>query len=262
MLGDIRVLVNSHIDLMQRASQNGRVVLPLLHVARARDLLARSPPDSDVATVLRAQFGAIITQLQEKDEAAAADALALAQESNRQEESEREEPITAAGILEGLTMYRKRKKTPAQRRSPLTDRRPEASSSQRQITQQSEMKRHIARQHPQFFVGTPRLELLHEMAIGAELAGFLVGVDRPFREKISAFVRPLLRNASDQARVSVNGFGDGFMAHLSETNLLANRILVRTRESVAVPTDVAAKEDVEVQAGDPPGTKPKPGKKK
>jgi hypothetical protein len=74
------------------------------------------------------------------------------------------------------------------------------------------------------------------MGIGAELAGFIVGIDQPFRERLSAFVRRLLSNASEQVRVSVNGFGDGFMSGLSETDLLANQILVRRKESIAAQT--------------------------
>jgi hypothetical protein len=264
MLGDMKALVNSHIGLMRRASQNRQVVLLLLHIALAlgQDLLAGNPPDSEVAKLLQAQFRVIIAQLQEEDEAAAAEALALAHESNHQEESEREEPITAAEIFERLTTFRRRKRTPAHGRPLATDRRPDGLSTQRQAVQQPDAKRHVTRQDRHFFVGRPRLELLHGMAIGAELAGFLVGVDRPFREKISAFIRPVLREASDEVRVSVNGFGGAFIARLSETNVLANRILVRTKESIAVQTDVAARDEVEVQTGDPPGTKPKPAKKK
>jgi hypothetical protein len=52
------------------------------------------------------------------------------------------------------------------------------------------------------------------------------------------------------------------MSGLSETNLLANRIIVRTKESITAQTDVTARDDAEVQTGGPPGTKPKPAKKK
>jgi hypothetical protein len=258
MLGDMKALVNSHIALLKKATQNRQTVLLLLHIALAfgRDLLASSSPDSPLAALLQGQFGAIISQLQEEDAAAAAEAAALAQETARADDNEKEEQsVTATEILERLTMYRRRRKTPAHARGSPARAFSRAASTHHMVTHEPEIKR--GTDDPRFFVARHRIELLHGVAIGAELAGFIIGVDKPFRKTIADFLRPFLATALEQTSASVEGFGGRFVAQLADLNIMANRLLVKSKEAIAIQTDVAARTDEEIQTGDAPGTKPK-----
>jgi hypothetical protein len=56
----------------------------------------------------------------------------------------------------------------------------------------------------------------------------------------------------------VNGFGEIFINRLARTNMLGQRLLVKTRESIETQTEVIPKVEEEVQTGDiKDKTKPK-----
>jgi hypothetical protein len=248
-LRDWRALMNSHRDLIWKRSQTNFVSRFLFTLATScgRDILTEPSPTTPAAELLKAQFGVLILHLQEEDAAAAAEALALAQEAMQAEENESREPITAVGLLERMTAHRKHRR---QMRTPLK------LDTHRAVADTARPR--PAFEMPRFFSRRPRFETIHGLAVACEAAGFLMGNDRPYRTSLDTFLRPFFNELLLQSKATVSSFGEMFIHRLSRTNLLAQSILVKTKESIETQTEVIPLIDEETQVGDlKDKTKPK-----
>jgi hypothetical protein len=247
-LADKRELMNSHIDLVWKATQN-RTVLKLLLCLEScfgRDSLDENP-ETPPAFLLRNELGALAAKLQEEDALAAAEALALAQEASQAEEAEANEPITATELLGRLTALRRRKRCVGSGGKGSHLRR---TDSGLRAQAEAPTKKRPSYEIPKFFAHRPRFEVLHGLALGSEIGGFVVGVDKPFCKTLGHFSVACFTNAQKQSGEVVNGFGDVFIKRLNSLNVLANRLLVKTKESIAVETETVPISDSESQTGD------------
>jgi hypothetical protein len=245
-LGDKKALVNSHIELIWKAIQNRTILTLLLSLTSCfgRDCL-QAFPETPLAEVLKGQFGVLAAKLQEEDAIAAAEALALAQEASQNEEADANEPITAAELLEKLTAFRRRKRDKSSKSGKVR-----ATEMSARVTESEKARKRPAFEVPKFFARRPKLEVLHGLALAAEASGFVIGVDKQFRRTLREFVVPCIMEAHRDCGEKVKSFGDEFMRRFSGLNVLANSILVTTKESIAVETEAVPMSENESQTGD------------
>ena len=110
----------------------------------------------------------------------------------------------------------------------------------------------------------PRLEVFHGLAVASELAGYLNGVDKPFRQKIDKMLEPCIETLRSEMKAIMDTFENTFTAELNQVNFLANGILVKEKENISVQTESVTRETASAQTIEPPTPKatPKPKGKK
>jgi hypothetical protein len=229
------------VALIWRNSNNRIISKFLVGIATALggDLLAARSPATPAAKLLKGQFGEITSRMQAEDALAAAQALAAEREAQT-EEAETSEPLTAMGMLERFlttTPHRKHRRPTAHalRQTPTV---PQGEKTD---------ERGCVIQKPPFFSGRARCETLHGLALGCETGGFLFGTDRPFRRKLSEFIKPCLQEMRVVSSANIDIFADILVPHLSRVNRFAQALLVKTKEDIETQTDVIPLIDMEQQ---------------
>jgi hypothetical protein len=259
-LSHYKSLVNSHAELLKRSRQNTKVTQLLLHLATSMGgaVLNNLGVASPVGDLLASQIHAIAKVMQEEDEAAAAELAAAQREALLLEEAEANEPLTPADLQ--LRLLGKKKKKGHARGTSLA-RGSGGSSALFQVkghlaSGTGDRKLAVIQEsvhtpgRPPLFFNRPRIEVLHGLGTAAELGGFIVGVDRPFRQCYSNFFRQFLVESTQDLTGYVQGFTGWFFEQLGLLNRLAGAILVREKEHICVQTDAIPRADSEGQTGE------------
>jgi hypothetical protein len=245
-LRQYKALVNSHRELLARAEQNRRIVAMLLHVVSSTGspMIGDPGEESPVGDLLAGQINAIAKVMQDED-IAAAEALA-AQLAALQEEQESNEPWTPINLQQRLTTGRKKQRRAVNARKAtvahaLLDGAGHSGTS---------AEKPATFENVEFFYRRARIEVIHGLGFAAELAGFIVGVDKPFKQRYSQFFKEFLAQSSKDLGDKVAEYSTWFFGQLQLVNRAAGAILVREKEDIALQTDGLQWADKEAQTGD------------
>jgi hypothetical protein len=251
-LAAYRDLVNSHIELLGKSRQNTTNMKLLMHIVSSlgQTLLFRSPSSAHelVPSWVLLQIFEQEAKLR-AEEAAALEALAMSQ---RSDESATTEPLTPADLQRLLTTKRR-----------------STAHSRRQMSRIGPTlsiifaTRQFAFEKVRFFHLRPRIEILHGLAFAAQLSGFSFGVDKKFKDTISAFLNEFGNSSVEALNARTTECGAWLAENAGWLNRVSAGLLIRAKDSIAMQTETIARFEVENQTGDaPPPVKGRAGKKK
>ena len=254
----LKGLMNSHTKLQMNAKTNKNIVSFLYHLvcAMGKDIVAHNN-ESELAGYLQARFLSLTARMQAEE---AARMRAARPPTPPATEGNEPEALTVAELQERLRQVqtRKRRKTISRRKASVS----EKTGNMPQINIDS-VKQPESPPVPNILLSCyrPRIEAFHGLAMASEVAGFVVGVDRPFRKRLNAMIRPCIKNVRSSTDETLSEFGNGFRGDLNRVNVLQNSILVKSKETVSVQTDAVTREDIVIQTEEPQvaarATKPK-----
>ncbi len=255
----LRALMDTHVGLVKRTSLNWNILLNLFRFVTAfgNDMLSKDI-DSPLAHLLRPQFHSITSKMQADADAAAAMTKAL-QATMRPEEKQGPEVITALEMQQMFTAKRKRKRQRGNKEklptSDSTGKIPAPAATEHLKKGQRIVK-------PSFVLAPerPRTEILHGLAVASDLAGFVEGVNKPFRGMYKEFIERFLADAKEAMKREMAQFEKPLNQELSQINMIANGMLVKDKENISVQTEPEQRDSIVTQTADTAFAKPPPTK--
>jgi hypothetical protein len=150
--------------------------------ASSREFLKPVP-----AEVLKSSFRVVTLKLHEEHRFAAAGVLTFAEKANQMAESEASEPKTAAELPERWIAFRHRRHDKSSRNEKTQATRISACFTALEKARKIpgfEVSRFVARR--------PKLEVLHELAVAAEVSASVIDVDKQFRTTLGRLIAPYI----------------------------------------------------------------------
>ena len=252
----MRDLAASHVLIMNRAFLNRDVVSNLYHLVSAMGNGLLNPgTETDLAEYLERRFTSLTARMQ-AEEIARRRAEALKNAAPPEEETREPEPLTPLELQQKL-MQRKRKKSVRQRRTSVKSQKVNPEDMHIDIEPAKQLE--AAAYAEMFFASTrPRLEVLHGLATASEIAGYLKGVDKPFRQKIDRMMAPCVETLQKEMKAVIQSFEGKSTTDLNQVNMLANGILVKEKENISVQTEAVVRGNISSQTVEMSPAKPPP----
>lgn len=270
LLGRYKRLVNDHIAAMIKGKFNRqRLTSHLILISSMGSYLLRQTQNKS-DEYLYNKFMAIVHELEEEDRKAQEQQRAI-EESEKASQPEQVEQITPIKMAEmfKLSRLKKRKSGKEKFASPISSSHASLShdifetnqSAVRSTVSNFGFSAVISTVNRRLLDAHPKTEVLNALSLVFELSGYVIGVDRKFHETISTKLKETIDILHNELTAHVTDFGKDFNSSVNHMNILANSILVKTKENICIQTTAEPMIDEEIQTTEVGVGKKKTGRK-